>query len=228
MSSDQQSLKEKLAKKIANQEVNAPKNPYWHMEAGRIVDTRTEMPFNIKAFDDIIQVATQYFRHVHDALQTEAQVLVLTDADAKKIDLYGMPIIPSFALPFMHMVVLPQDNSWGGTTISEAWWQKNIASKGISPFMRIHSHHTMDAYQSHTDWSTLNSNTLEVVIGRIQRDTPTISYWLDILGTNNKETVFYTDDFGQTVNRIKNGKTKRPHPNVPTPVEYSTFGTKKP
>lgn len=225
MSNDRLSLKERLAQKIANQEVTVPKNPYWHMKDGYIMNTRTEIPFNIPSVEPILKVVTQYFRHIYDALQSEAQVLVLTDEDAKKIDLYGMPVIPSLASPFLHIVVLPQDNSWGGTTVSEAWWQRNIASKGISPFMRIHSHHTMEAYQSHTDWSTLNSNTLEIVIGRIQHETPSFGYWLDVLGTDNKEIVYYTEDYGKNVKLIDSGKKKRPHPDVPTPVEYGQYGS---
>lgn len=223
MSNDKQSLKEKLAKKIADQEVKAPKNPYWAMENGQIIDeSMGGYPIMIQQYKPLLDVVAHYFKHVHAAMGTEAQVIVFDSDTLLKLDMYGMPRLElPTRFPNLHVFVLPQDNSWGGTTISEAWWQKNIASKGISPVMRIHSHHTMEAYQSHTDWSTLNSNTLEVVIGRIQNDTPAIGYWLDILGTDNKETVFYTDDYGQTVSNIPCGKTKRPHPDVPTPVDYS-------
>lgn len=224
-----EALKKKLAKKLADQPVQAPENPYWEMENNQIWDKRDGgKPFDVRTYRLLLETVTHYFQTVYDAFGTEAQVLVFDEEMAKHVDTRSIPQIPSPTLnPCFTILVLPQDNSWGGTTISEAWWQKNIASKGITPLMRIHSHHILDAYQSHTDWSTLNSNTLEVVIGRIDKDTPAIGYWLDILGTNNKEIVSYTDDFGLSVQSVKSGKTKKPHKHDPTPMQYGKTSEKR-
>ena len=106
------------------------------------------------------------------------------------------------------VLVLPQQNTWGNTIISESFWQKEIVGAGLTPLMRIHSHHVLDAYQSNTDWSTLNSGTLEVVIGKVFQDVPQIAYWLDVRGTNNKDNVFRTLDLGASIMKVENGNVR--------------------
>lgn len=44
--------------------------------------------------------------------------------------------------------------------------------------MRVHSHHVLNAYQSSTDYESLNSGTLEVVLGKVNEDVNEVVYWL--------------------------------------------------
>ena len=94
----------------------------------------------------------------------------------------------------MGMFVLPQMNTPGSSVISEAFWQKYIVEKGIVPIMRIHSHHMLNAYQSQTDYSTLNSGTLEIVMGRIMEKGLRFAYWLDEHGKDTKGYVFQAEE----------------------------------
>lgn len=86
--------------------------------------------------------------------------------------------------------VLPQDNTGGNSCISEKCWQKVLVNQDIYPLARIHSHHILDAYQSATDYSTLNSNTLELVMGHIFENELHVGFWLDVYGTSTKENVW--------------------------------------
>ena len=87
------------------------------------------------------------------------------------------------------VLVLPQDNSMGNTVLSEAFWQDRIIGQNIRPVARIHSHHIFDAYQSMTDYSTLNSGTLEIVIGKIMNAKLSLCYWLDVPGRSEERRV---------------------------------------
>lgn len=207
--SNQTDAKQRLALQLSKKKVFAPENHYWGMKDGQIWDNIKNKPFTIKPFQPLINVVAAYFKSMYEVAHSEAQVLIIDDEQIKQIDVSWIPQIPS-PIKHLHILVLPQDNSYGGTTISEAWWQTNVASKHVTPLMRIHSHHTLEAYQSPTDWSTLNSNTLEMVIGKVTSNPIAISYWLDILGTNNKETVFYTNDNGKSVHQGQNGRPKTP------------------
>lgn len=204
---EQNDAKRRLAALLSKKQVTPPENPYWSMKDGQIWDNAENKPFTLQPFQPLIDVVATYFRSVFELAESEAQVLIVDDKQIEQLDVSWIPQIPS-PIPNLHILVLPQINSWGGTTISETWWQKNIASKHVTPLMRIHSHHILEAYQSSTDWSTLNSNTLEMVIGKVTSDQIEIGYWLDILGTSNKETVFHTDDYGQSVHQVRSGKPK--------------------
>ena len=72
--------------------------------------------------------------------------------------------------------------------------------------MRIHTHHVLPAYQSTTDWSSLNSGSLEVVVGKIYDRIPELAFWLDVRGTENKNFVFKSQDFGVHIESIQSGK----------------------
>ncbi len=73
------------------------------------------------------------------------------------------------------IIILPQINTSTNTIIDDAYWYKTVRGQ---PIMRIHSHHKWLAYQSKTDFESLNSGTLEVVLGNIDQDVITIAYWL--------------------------------------------------
>ena len=195
---------QKLAELIGKQTIRYEENPYWEMKKDEIWNKNENKKFQVIDYKELFKSVIEYFKCVFDSFQHEAQVLVVREADAKYFK--GVPELPVNVYGYK-IFVLPQINTFSNTTVSEKWWQKNINENHIFPVMRIHSHHTLQAYQSMTDYSSLNSGTLEVVIGRIYEPVPEIAYWLDIRGTDNKENVFKTVD-AKTVNRISPGNQK--------------------
>lgn len=176
-------------------------NPYWEF-GGDPVSITSRMqsltpgagnkPFNLAASKDVLIAVRNFFRRYHESFGSEAQVLCVTLDDGEKLNKDGIPVLTSGAFgPFEVMVlVLPQDNSGGTSRISEQFWQDRIVSAGIQPVARIHSHHVLNPYQSSTDYSTLNSGTLEMVIGKIYDDNLMVCYWLDVPGTDIKAQTF--------------------------------------
>lgn len=164
-------------------------NPFWETnQLGYIVNKQTNKPFDILLYQEIINTTRIYFQQVYKSFGTEAQVLVITPTDYKKISHLKLPVIQNTSGYII--IVLPQDNTPTLTSVSEEFWQFEIENRKIIPFMRIHSHHIMNAYQSETDWSSLNSGTLEVVIGHIFDDNYHLAYWLDERGKTTKDTHF--------------------------------------
>lgn len=207
-----------LRKAIAEKPVTYAKNPHWVMHNNQIMkvdeDYADKYGSGFTAFTlmPILDVILPFFRQNYDSFKSESQVLLVTHDDYLKMKDDGIPQLKGFNqlqitahCQHFHILVLPQVNTWGNTSVSELYWQNNIVKRNITPIMRIHTHHILNAYQSNTDWSTLNSGTLEVVIGKIYDAVPEIAYWLDVRGTNNKEIVFKTTDYGVTVERIDSG-----------------------
>lgn len=173
------------------------KNPYWEFVGEpEIIRSKIHMispctetkPINLKASRTLLITVREFFRRYYESFHSEAQVLCVTPEDGKKLAHIGIPILTHGTLePFdVTVVILPQDNHGGTSVISEWFWQNRIVDAGIIPVARIHSHHVLDPYQSITDYSTLNSGTLEMVIGRIFCDELNLCYWLDVPGTDNK------------------------------------------
>ena len=181
-------------------------NPHWDMHDGAIVHRGTQECMDLTVLKEILTPIQSYFKAVFEGFNSEAQVLVVTPEDYEVLKPLHMPEI--LVNSSYKVLVLPQQNTWGNTIISESFWQKEIVGAGLTPLMRIHSHHVLDAYQSNTDWSTLNSGTLEVVIGKVFQDVPQIAYWLDVRGTNNKDNVFRTLDLGASIMKVKNGNVR--------------------
>lgn len=186
--------REKLAKLISQQKYSKKSNldnKFWKMKNSKIYDLQNKDYLNLdnSEYFNMLNVANTYFKQVFDCFETEAQVLVVKNEDS---DVFIKNCIPEIKLKSKKykMFVLPQYNTLVNTSVDETWWYKNITKNGIIPFMRIHSHHTFKAYQSKTDYSTLNSNTLEVVLGEIYNKEFDYVYWLDIYGTDNKKSVF--------------------------------------
>lgn len=173
------------------------KNPYWafdeehkqiltHIKGG---DTQ----FNIDEWHDILIDVRMYFRQVYDSFGSEAQVLCVAVEDAHKLHDECIPSLPkTYFVGEQEIVifVLPQYNTFGITTVSESFWQAKIIGQDIHPVARIHSHHILDPYQSATDYASLNSNTLELVIGRIYDEPLSVGYWLDVRSTDTKDNVW--------------------------------------
>lgn len=173
------------------------KNPYWafdddnkqilnHIKGG-------DEQFNIAEWRDILVDVRTYFRHVFDGFDSEAQVLCVAIEDADKLHQEQIPSFPkTYFVGEQEIVifVLPQYNTFGITTVSESFWQTKIIGQDIHPVARIHSHHILDPYQSATDYASLNSNTLELVIGRIYGEFLSIGYWLDVRSTDTKDNVW--------------------------------------
>lgn len=170
-------------------------NPYWDLRSGDIVRFNgiNESIVTMSGNKPILAYIRQYFRNVYHSFHTEAQVLCVAKEDAEKLTAMGVPRLSTkeWALCEIPVVifVLPQQNTAVNSTISEWFWQEAIVSKGIMPVARIHSHHILEAYQSSTDYSTLNSNSLEMVMGRIEDDLMQVAFWLDKHGTDTKATV---------------------------------------
>ena len=200
-------MNDEMAALIRNIKPRYVENPYWGMNNGKIWDKRAKQEFNFDTLIQILPFLLGYFRLNYDSFQTESQVLVLEDEDYQKLSNKNIPELDISPIDLgIHILVLPQVNTWANTSVSESFWQSQIASKHIFPLMRIHTHHVLNAYQSTTDWSSLNSGSLEVVVGKIYDDVPEIAFWLDIRGTENKNTVFKSVDCGHTIQTIPSGK----------------------
>lgn len=180
-------------------------NPYWEFEENPLsIRSKLHMefpaymtkPFDLKTSKPLLVDVREYFRRYYESFHTEAQVLCVTPEDGIKLADMGIPILTKGQLsPFdVIAVVLPQDNHMGTTVISEWFWQNRIIGAGIKPVARIHSHHILDPYQSITDYSTLNSGTLEIVIGKIFEEELHLCYWLDVPGTDTKAQTFLAQE----------------------------------
>lgn len=172
-------------------------NPYWAFdETNKEILKRggkKPIPFHIHEMYLLLRHVKDYFKTVYDCFQTEAQVLVVTRKDYEKLKPLQIPAFPNMykCLGKSVMIcVLPQVNRSTISQIDEGFWQKHIVGNNITPIARIHSHHVLDAYQSATDYATLNSNTLEMVIGRVTSDDIHVAYWLDVSNTSTKDHVY--------------------------------------
>ena len=186
-------------------------NPYWIFQDNplQICSTLENMedwsnirgkpviaPIDLKKSKPTFQTIREFFRRYYESFHSESQVLCVTDEDAQKLRAQGIPMLEYGQIwPFeVTVLVLPQDNSMGNTVLSEAFWQDRIIGQNIRPVARIHSHHIFDAYQSMTDYSTLNSGTLEIVIGKIMNAKLSLCYWLDVPGTDTKNRTFLAEE----------------------------------
>lgn len=156
------------------------------------------VPFNLNDSKQLLTTVKMFFRQYYDSFHSEAQVLCVTPEDAEKLSDIAIPILTKGKIgPFdVVVMVLPQDNHMGTSVISEWFWQNRIVGAGIKPVARIHSHHVLDPYQSMTDYSSLNSGTLEMVIGKIYQENLHVCYWLDVPGTDVKAQTFLATEEG--------------------------------
>ena len=174
-------------------------NPYWAFDPEKKCIVTAEKPEKVLQIEksvDLLKGVRQYFRNVFQSYKSEAQVLCVTEKDQKKLTALG---IPELRCPDkeqwtlgdirVHVMVLPQYNTAATSQIDEAFWQHRIIDNQIVPVARIHSHHILEAYQSSTDYRTLNSNSLEIVMGRIEDSLLQAAFWLDQHGTNTKDVV---------------------------------------
>lgn len=191
----------------------AEPNPYWMFseESERITNVNGAA-LDLAASKPLLTKVRSFFRLYYESFRSEAQVLCVTLHDAVKLDELQLPIpiltkgmLGSFEVA---VLVLPQENHMGTSVISEWFWQNKIIGAGIKPVARIHSHHVLDPYQSMTDYSTLNSGTMEMVIGKVCEQNLHLCYWLDVPGTDIKAQTFVcretADGFTQEP-RIFNG-----------------------
>lgn len=176
-------------------------NPYWEFDKDHpcIRSTFPALtpgvgfkPFILETTAPLLTSIRDFFRCYYESFQSEAQVLCVTPDDADKLHAIGVPILTNGMIgPYEStVVILPQDNSGGTSRISEGFWQNRIINAGIVPLARIHSHHILDPYQSMIDYSTLNSGTLEMVLGTIFEEPISVCYWLDVPGTDIKAQTF--------------------------------------
>ena len=173
-------------------------NPYYTFDENEgIRCVNTGKTFQVDDQLKVLTVIREYFRRVYEAFGTEAQVLLVSrdNGDAKKLRDIRLPEIAGdedlqFIGTSVSIFVLPQVNTPVNSSVSERFWQQYIVGNDIIPVARIHSHHVLDAYQSATDYSTLNSGSLEMVLGHITSDDLCTAYWLDEKGKDTKENVF--------------------------------------
>lgn len=187
---------EEMAAFFAAMPSKKKENPFWKYteRAGKeptIVDSYGgEICFNESV--KTLRKIRDFFRLFYESFGTEAQVLCVSSADSKKLKDIGVPLLTTGQIGGygVEVFVLPQDNHMGTTVISEGFWQKYIIGNGIIPVARVHSHHILDPYQSWTDYSTLNSGSLEIVLGHVFDDELAMCYWLDVSGTDIKANTF--------------------------------------
>lgn len=209
---------EEMMAYFASMPKKTKQNPYWRFNGEHIHGTGTDPRQRTEAVTvrdslELMSVVRHYFRNVFESFGTEAQVLCVTAEDAKLLETAYIPRISNMLWPFcglpVAIFVLPQYNSPVNSCISEKFWQKEIMDKGIIPVVRIHSHHKLDAYQSSTDYSTLNSNTLEMVMGHIPEEKFQVAFWLDEHGKDTKSIVFQENQTGDghfDIQKISSGK----------------------
>lgn len=130
--------------------------------------------FDLAIFHDLLTPVVYYFREWQKMNNLEAQVLVVSAKDYTRY-YQAFPILPLPKETAYRVVILPQLNTHVNSHIEDAYWYHTV--KG-NPILRIHSHHSFDAYQSHTDHDSLNSGTLEMVIGHIEQPMVSVAYWL--------------------------------------------------
>lgn len=166
--------------------VETNENPHWSLEQDVILNNKGQ-PLIISDYKDLLVVIKNYFSEWAKMGGLEAQVLVLTKED---YDTYPYGNFPTLMSPNddYRLVVLPQINTPSNTIIDDNYWFKTV--KG-NPVMRVHSHHYLPAYQSQTDYNSLNSGTLEVVIGNVLDEQPTIAYWLTRFNDENAKNSVY-------------------------------------
>lgn len=158
-------------------QISAAKMPktFWQFdqEQGRICHADGQ---ELKMADlHFLKAVLNYFRLIYRLYQTEAQVVIFKAADKNKLD----PALPRLDLkdPELVGIIPPQVNSLVNSQIAESLWQKEFAAKGLLPYARVHSHHCFNAYQSKTDFASLQSGSLEIVLGQIQNQGE-FCYWL--------------------------------------------------
>lgn len=209
-------IKALMAAKLGKKEATFAANPHWQQKDGYIADVRRGEIFDVRDYDTLLLGVKEFFKSYYDSFKAESQVVVVTSEDKAKFRNKYLPEIHIDDIDDLHVIVLPQENVWGNTVVSEAYWQNELVAQGITPVFRIHSHHVLEAYQSSTDWSSLNSGTMEMVLGHIYDEQHHIAYWLDVRGTNNKDTVYRTVDNGDTINIVPCGK---PEPIKPFDIQ---------
>ncbi len=185
-------------------------NPHWSFSEENGVVTKQGDPLALELCTELLKTVRGYFRAVYDSFHTEAQVLVVTEEDAEKLRALCLPTLGRFFFQYgtAEVFVLPQTNTPVNSIISEAFWQTKIVENQIVPLARIHSHTVVDAYQSATDYSTLNSNSLEMVLGRIDKEPLFVAYWLDEHGKDTKRNVYQALQQGEKkflIHKIKSG-----------------------
>lgn len=178
-------------------------NPYWvyDWDTDKIRSKLTGEAFDPTRIRSVLYGVRAYFRNVFESFGTEAQVLIVHKNNASFLKAQGIPvldngIIPEFAGYPITVMVLPQWNTPCNSVLSESFYQRMIRERQITPIARIHSHHRLDAYQSATDYNTLNSGTLELVLGHIQEDAFQLAYWLDTPGEQTKDKVWKMEGDG--------------------------------
>ena len=142
----------------------------WSIKEGVIYDD--DKILDLSDFDKELKAISLYFREWQKFGNLEAQVLVVTKDDYEKY-YTQFAILPVES--DLRLIVLPQFNTPANTIVQDEYWHKTIKGE---PVMRVHSHHVLNAYQSSTDYESLNSGTLEVVLGKVHEDVNEVAYWL--------------------------------------------------
>lgn len=219
---------EEMREFFRSRPVKRKENPYWTFLDDEIYaktngvdewehksDDPQQVLLTLSSARPMLYIVRDFFRLYYESFGSEAQVLCVAEADLDKLVRIGVPVLTHGCVGIFDVavVVLPQDNHMGTSVISEKFWQKYIVDQGITPVLRIHSHHKLYPYQSGTDYATLNSGTLEMVLGRIYDEHLMVCYWLDVPGTDTKANTFLAKELPKgtwdTVPFVYNG------PNAP-------------
>ena len=160
----------KFAELIKNTPVTHKETKRWSIVDGIIYDG--DKVLNLDIFHKELVAFSKYFREWQRCANMEAQALVVTNEDYEKYYSHFaiIPIESEYKI-----VILPQYNTPTNTIVDENYWHKAVKGQIV---MRVHSHHILHAYQSGTDYNSLNSGTLEVVLGKVHEDINEVAYWL--------------------------------------------------
>lgn len=215
---------EEMAAFFAAMPSKKKENPFWQYAEREEKEPAIVDPYGGEiCFNESIKTLRKirdFFRLFYESFGTEAQVLCVSSADSKKLKDIGAPLLTTGQIGYcgVYVYVLPQDNHMGTTVISEGFWQKYIVGNSIVPVARVHSHHILDPYQSRTDYSTLNSGSLEIVLGHIFDDELAICYWLDVPGTDIKANTFVAKEMSDGVFIVVPHRFNRPKDEMPTEI----------
>ena len=189
-------------------------NPYWYYDERNelIRERESGWVLNRGPITGVLDIVHKFFLRVYESFHSEAQVLIVAQKDKNKLSAIGIPCLAEnlmFGMQLCAVMVLPQQNTGGLSQISETFWQTYIVGRNIIPVARIHSHHILGAYQSATDYASLNSGTLEMILGRIDKENPDLCFWLDVPGTDQKAITYrQTEDDNYPVQMAKRKSSK--------------------
>lgn len=151
-------------------EAEYPVNPYWDMTENGLV---AKGKWSLTQLLPILWEIQHWFAVIWTTHKSEAQFVIVEMNHPTTL-----PVLKEYPELGLKVINPPQKNSASHTIVPDDVWHANFAPPHV-PVARVHSHYILDAYQSPTDYATLNSGSLEIVLGRVTDFTQLNgAYWL--------------------------------------------------